>query len=124
MTHLKINPPWHEVGDHHAIVTGAPGEYFAQAYTLPLSLKSVTAGAAHYRVEGQVRTLRSNDLLIVNQGQEYDLSIRPEDHTRTLCVFFAHGFIEGALLTARAMATNADLVEENHGSGAALQFPD
>jgi AraC-like DNA-binding protein len=98
-----INPPWSEVGASSALMT-APvrRDYVVREYRTPLSIKAVAAGQARYETP-QGRYLVTPDVfLILNAGQEYDMDVPAAWGTTTLCPFFADGFVEAAVASARA----------------------
>lgn len=102
MAQFGINLPWSDVGTASALMT-APvrRDYVVREYRTPLSIKAVAAGQARYETP-QGRYLVTPDVfLILNAGQQYDMDVPAAWGTTTLCPFFAGGFVEAAVASAR-----------------------
>src|SRR5438105_1709537 len=98
-----INLPWSDVGAASALMTGrVTSDYVVREYRTPLSIKAVAAGQARYETP-QGRYLVTPDVfLLLNDGQQYDMDVPAAWGTTTLCPFFAGGFVEAAVASARA----------------------
>jgi AraC family transcriptional regulator len=98
-----INLPWSDVGTASALMTGrVTRDYVVREYRTPLSIKAVAAGQARYETP-QGRYLVTPDVfLLLNDGQQYDMDVPAAWGTTTLCPFFAGGFVEAAVASARA----------------------
>jgi len=122
MRSLVVNPPWSEVGATSAIVAGAPTRYRVNDYTSPFSLKTVLSGEARYRVEGRDCMVNPRQMLIVNAGQSYDMSIDSEDVTRTMCLFLQHGALTQAMSSISASA-ESQIESPEPASPVDVEFP-
>ena len=63
----------------------------------PLSIKTVSAGAETYIVEGQQYKVTPDSYLILNHGQHYASHILAETGVESFCLFFAPGLVEEVL---------------------------
>lgn len=103
MVQFGINLRWNDVGTASALMTGrVTRDYIVREYRTPLSIKAVAAGQARYETP-QGRYLVTPDVfLVLNAGQQYDMDVPAAWGTTTLCPFFAGGFVEAAVASARA----------------------
>ena len=104
---VLINPPGRALGTRNAIMSGRSVPYIVEKFPGPLSIKWMPSGwgtwqtrAGNYRVDASV-------YLVLNQGQEYSLTIDLDEPRETFCPFFGAGFVEH---TQRSLAT-ADTVQ-------------
>jgi AraC-like DNA-binding protein len=89
------NPSAKELPQCSAIVSGVATtrEYRVENYRTTLSLKSVTQGQALYRTRQGMYRVDDSVFLLLNEGQEYSMQIKPGFRTETLCPFFQPGLV-------------------------------
>jgi AraC family transcriptional regulator len=68
-------------------------EYRVENYRTTLSLKSVTEGHSLYRTRQGMYRVDDSVFLLLNEGQEYFMQIKPGFRTQTLCPFFQPGLV-------------------------------
>lgn len=90
-----INPPPERLGKEPAILRGRAQRYGVR-FTGPLSLKTVVAGRAAWETAAGRFEMSPGAALIVNDGEEYAITIDALQPVETFCVFFARGFVEDA----------------------------
>lgn len=95
MGSLLINPPAGRLGAEHAILRGRAQRYGIR-FTGPLSLKTVIRGSATWETAAGRFEMSPGAVLIVNDGEEYAITIDALQPVETFCVFFARGFVEDA----------------------------
>src|SRR5262245_40290423 len=93
--HFRYNPTPQELPKCSAIVSGVNTirEYRVENYRTTLSLKSVTQGQAIYRTRHGLYRIDDSVFLLLNNGQEYSMQIKPGFRTETLCPFFQPGLV-------------------------------
>jgi len=92
---FRYNPPSQELPKCSAIVSGVTTfrEYRVENYRTTLSLKAVTQGQAIYRTRQDIYRVDDSVFLLLNEGQEYSMQIKPGLRTETLCPFFQPGLV-------------------------------
>jgi AraC-like DNA-binding protein len=92
---FRYNPSSKELPKCSAIVSGVTTtrEYRVDNYRTTLSLKSVTQGQAIYRTRQGIYRVDDSVFLLLNEGQEYSMQIKPGFRTQTLCPFFQSGLV-------------------------------
>jgi len=58
------------------------------------SIKSFTGGRAQYRVGAGYHAVDDRSYLLLNGGQEYEITIESRQPVESFCLFFAAGFLE------------------------------
>jgi AraC family transcriptional regulator len=58
------------------------------------SIKSFFGGRAHYRVRGGCHAVDDRSYLLLNGGQEYEITIESRRPVESFCIFFAPAFVE------------------------------
>lgn len=110
MSQIAINPPAAVLGAANAIVSGRARRYEHLRFRGPLSIKSVVQGSACWATEAGEFVLEPRSALIVNQDEEYSITVDAVQPVETFCLFFARGFVEDA---HRAATTgSAELLEK------------
>ncbi len=70
----------------------------ARAYhwqgTGQLSIKAFFGGHAHYRINSGHCAVDETGYLVLNHGQNYEISIEARRPVESFCIFFAHGLVE------------------------------
>jgi AraC-like DNA-binding protein len=91
-----LNPPAELLGRQNAIVSGRARSrgHFVPPYAGPLSIKTVLDGEAIWRTQEATFRVEPSQILILNGGHQYTLTIEPSELTETLCAFFKDGFVE------------------------------
>lgn len=60
----------------------------------PLSIKTFRHGQARYHVAGSYHLVDDTCYLVLNEGQEYTISVDAQTPVESFCLFFASGFAE------------------------------
>jgi AraC-like DNA-binding protein len=94
--------------------------YFAQTPGLPLSLKCMFNGRAHYRIQGAEFSVDDGGYLILNNRQPYSIEIASPTCVETFVLWVPDGWAEDA---ARNLTRpNEQLLDEPAAPGAAPAF--
>src|SRR6478736_2158502 len=85
----------------------------------PLSIKCFLTGGPVYRVGRAVYRVLPSSYLVLNQGQQYEISIQTRAPTESFCIFFAPGLVEEA---ARSLAKGTNRLLDKPQDGAKQQI--
>jgi AraC family transcriptional regulator len=118
MGRIPINPPAAELATASSIVTGSARRYELDRFSGPLSVKSVVRGVATWETASGRFEIGPGTALILNDREEYSLTIDSPQPVETFCVFFATGFVEDA----RHATVNASDTLLDGGSAPAATF--
>lgn len=91
---FRQNAPRAEVRSANTVLNGRVRRYHDPGFCTTLSVKSVIAGRAVYETPHSRYDVDPDRVVILAEGQEYSLDIRPRPRTETLAVFFQPGFVE------------------------------
>jgi len=112
VSEVLINPRASALGSVNAILNGRSTRHHESQFAGPLSIKTVIAGSAAWETgEGRFE-LVPGTVLLLNDGEEYTVTVAALQPVETFCLFFERGFVEDA---ARAATT---------GSARLLDAPD
>lgn len=95
------------VGEGHTILNERATFFAARGAAQGYSLKSVVRGTASWRTDQWAITLNPDRVLLVPEGEPYEITIDSESPVETLCLFFRPAFLSG--LTADECATDIAL---------------
>jgi AraC-like DNA-binding protein len=95
-----INPPAAILGTVNAIVAGRGRQYDVRGFTGPLSIKGVISGVATWETAAGRFEVGPSGCLILNDGEEYSITIDAPQPVETFCIFFARGFVDDAFRAA------------------------
>lgn len=91
-----FNPPAHLLGRENAVVGGRGVRRYEHRFAGPLSIKAVISGEAVWSTgHGSFRVLPGS-VLLVDEGEEYEIRIDALQPVETFCLFFRRGFVEDA----------------------------
>jgi AraC family transcriptional regulator len=93
---VLVNPAPRLIGHQNAVLSGRGRQYDVRGFASPLSIKSVIRGSATWTTAAGRFVLEPGSALIVNGGEEYDLTIDALQPVETFCIFFSRGFVEDA----------------------------
>jgi AraC family transcriptional regulator len=112
--HTVINPKSQQAfRESNVIMTGRSRRHFVPSFDGTLSIKGVLCGQAEWVTpEGRYHVF-ADSLLILNNGQNYSLTIDSTEETETFCVFFVPGVVEDAIWAASQ--NDATLLERTKG---------
>jgi AraC-like DNA-binding protein len=111
-----LNPRNVPLGDDNIVLNARARRHFTAPFPGPVSIKSVVRGEGRWKTaEGEFLVDTSN-LLILNQDQEYSLTIDNSEPVETLCVFFRPDFIHDAARSSQT--TDAVLLDDPFSSKA------
>ncbi|HVR38373.1 MAG TPA: AraC family transcriptional regulator [Thermoanaerobaculia bacterium] len=99
MGEVLINPRAGELGRTNAILSGH-GRVYDHRFAGPLSLKAVMRGSATWTTDRGRYEFGPGAVLLLEDGEEYEIEIHSLHPVETFCVFFARGFVEDALQSA------------------------
>jgi AraC-like DNA-binding protein len=115
-----INPPASQIGRVNAVYTAPACSYHIPEFEGSLSIKTVSAGSAVWRVSGRRFVVNENCWLVLNDRQHYTLNIASRERTTTFCLFFERGFVEDIWRVLVRPAT--DLLNDVNMSPASVGF--
>jgi AraC family transcriptional regulator len=107
---LLVNPRNPAFGEDHILLHGLARQHYATGVHAPLSIKAVINGEGRWRTTEGEFLVDSSNLLVVNQDQEYSLTIDAAQPVETFCIFFKPGFLN----------ESAEFRERTHPAGAPL----
>ncbi len=96
MRELAVNPPSSLLGSVNAILCGRGRRYEFGGFAGPLSVKSVVRGTAVWETAAARFEVEPGSAVILNDREEYTVTIESLQPVETFCVFFARGFVEDA----------------------------
>ncbi|HEY0156011.1 MAG TPA: AraC family transcriptional regulator [Thermoanaerobaculia bacterium] len=99
MTDVLVNPAAPLLGEQNAVVTGRGVRRHTVRFTGPLSIKGVIAGSATWETREGRYELVAGAVLLLNDGEEYTLTIDALQPVETFNFFFQRGFVEDAFRT-------------------------
>lgn len=124
MPAVLINPPAETLGSTNAIVSGTSRRYEVRAFPGPLSIKGVVRGSAVWETAAGRFEVTPRTALILNDSEEYWMSIDAPQPVETFCIFFARGFVDDAVRAA--VTSSAQLLDASDAEPVAfferLQF--
>ena len=94
---LLVNPGHAPTADQNVLLWGRARRYYVPAFAGPLSIKSVPSGRAAWTTDEARHELGEASYLVVNHAHPYTIEIDAREPVETFCLFFACGFVEGAL---------------------------
>src|SRR5262245_29385001 len=110
MPEVAINPPAHVFGRKNAILNARGTRHHESEFAGPLSIKSVVRGSATWETRDGRYELMPGSVLLLNDGEEYSITVDALQPVETFCVFFERGFVEDAF---RATITrSAELLDD------------
>lgn len=115
MTGVLINPAAELLGTRNAILTGRATRGLTTRFAGPLSIKGVVRGSATWTTAEGRYELVAGSVLLLNDGEEYTLTIDALQPVETFNFFFERGFVEDAFRVATTCS--ADLLDNAPGPG-------
>ncbi len=110
-------------GKENAIICGAARRAEYAVFRQTLSIKCVSAGREHYRVDGRRLTVSDESWLVLNEGREYGSVLEAPQDAFSFCIFFRPGMASEVLGAARLDAAAA-LDRGGESSPAPVEFPE
>lgn len=95
MTSVLINPEAALLGKQNAVLSGTGRRHTAH-FTGPLSIKGVMSGSATWETREGRYELVPGSVLLLNDGEEYTLTLDSLQPVETFNFFFERGFVEDA----------------------------
>lgn len=109
MAEVLINPPASAFGSANAILNARAARHHESRFAGPLSVKAVISGRATWETDQGTFDLMPGAVLLLNDGEEYSVTVDALQPVETFCLFFERGFVEDA---ARAtIAGSAELLD-------------
>ncbi|HUP60588.1 MAG TPA: AraC family transcriptional regulator [Thermoanaerobaculia bacterium] len=100
MTAVLINPHAADLGPANAVLNARATRHYEQRFAGPLSIKTVIAGRATWETDRGRFELVPGSVLLINDGEEYTITVDALQPVETYCFFFARGFVEDAYRAA------------------------
>jgi hypothetical protein len=97
---VAVNPPPGLLGRVNAVVGGRARRYEAANVPGPLSVKCVIEGVATWETRAGRFEIGPAGWLVLNDGEEYTITINSLRPVETCCIFFQRGFVEDAQRSA------------------------
>jgi AraC family transcriptional regulator len=82
------------VGTRNVVLTGVATHFHVANVTDPISIKAVCAGQVQWRLEGQRYLIQPDVLLLMPDGDEYELTIDSIQPSRGFNALFRRGLVE------------------------------
>jgi len=114
-----MNPPAALLGRANAIVAGRARRYEVENVPGSLSIKCVIDGVATWETAAGRFEIGPAGFLVLNDGEEYTITIDAPRPVETFCIFFRRGFVEDA---ARAMSSASAALLDAGAPPAPLHF--
>ncbi|HJQ36194.1 MAG TPA: AraC family transcriptional regulator [Thermoanaerobaculia bacterium] len=96
MAEVVINPPASAFGRVNAILNGRGTRHYESRFAGPLSAKAVIRGRATWETDEGRYELGPGAALLLNDGEEYTITVDALQPVETFCFFFERGFVEDA----------------------------
>jgi len=106
MAKLLLNPRNLTLGSENILLSATARRHFTAPFPGPLSVKTVVRGEGRWKTTEGDFLVNPSNLLILNQHQEYSLTIDSPQPVETFCLFFRPGFIQDAAYAARTSSGN------------------
>jgi AraC-like DNA-binding protein len=103
---VAINPPQGLLGRVNAVIAGRARRHEVANVPGPLSIKCVIEGVATWETRGGRYEMGPAGWLVLNDGEEYTISIDSLRPVETFCLFFQPGFVEDAHRAATTSSTS------------------
>jgi AraC-like DNA-binding protein len=93
---VAINPAAADLGRVNAVLHGRNAHRYEARFTGPLSVKAVVRGLATWETAAGRYELAPGAVLLLEDGEEYEITIDSLQPVETFCFFFGRGFMEDA----------------------------
>jgi AraC-like DNA-binding protein len=93
---VLLNPPAALLGSANAVLSARARQHFSPAFAGPLSLKGVIAGFATWETAQGRHPLMPGSMLLLQDGEEYSVTVDALHPVETFCLFFERGYVEDA----------------------------
>lgn len=91
-----LNPPASLLGTANAVVGGRGVRRYEHQFAGPLSIKAVMTGSATWETRAGRFEVVPGSVLLLNDGEEYEITVDALQPVETFCFFFERGFVEDA----------------------------
>lgn len=109
---VAINPPARDLGRMNAVLNGRGVRGYESRFAGPLSVKAVMRGSAVWETGEGRYELVPGSVLLINDSEEYTITVDALQLVETFCLFFERGFVEDAYRAAvTGSAALLDLTE-------------
>jgi len=116
---VAVNPPAHVFGTVNAVLNARGTRHYESGFAGPLSVKAVIAGSAAWETSDGRFELVPGSVLLLNDGEEYTVTIDALQLVETFCLFFERGFVEDAF---RATITSSAALLDRSGRATPVSF--
>ena len=97
---VPINPPVAVLGRENAVLSGRGVRRYEHRFAGPLSVKGVIRGVATWETRAGRFDVIPGCVLLLNDGEEYEITVDTLQPVETFCLFFSRGFVEDAVHSA------------------------
>ena len=98
---VLVNPSGEVLAELGGVMTGKRGPYFMPGYTGPMSIKTMIRGQGIWRTGDARFLVEPGQVLILEHGQRYTLTIEASQEVETFCPFFAPRLVREAARARR-----------------------
>ena len=91
-----LNPPASLLGSENAVLSGRGVRRYEHRFAGPLSIKGVIRGLATWETRAGRFEVVPGSVLVLNDGEEYEITVDALQPVETFCLFFSRGFVEDA----------------------------
>ena len=96
MQEVAINPPSSALGRINAVLNARGRRHHESHFAGPLSIKAVIKGSAVWETHDGRFEMVPGSVLLLNDGEEYTVTVDSLQEVETCCFFFERGFVEDA----------------------------
>jgi AraC family transcriptional regulator len=93
---VLLNPPATLLGSENAVLSGRGVRRYEHRFAGPLSIKTVISGLATWETRAGRFEVVPGSALLLNDGEEYEITVDALQPVETFCFFFGRGFVEDA----------------------------
>ena len=93
---VLLNPPATLLGSENAVLSGRAVRRYEHRFAGPLSVKTVISGLATWETWAGRFEVVPGSALLLNDGEEYEITVDALQPVETFCFFFGRGFVEDA----------------------------
>jgi AraC family transcriptional regulator len=115
---VLLNPPAALLGSENAVLSGRGVRRYEHRFAGPLSVKAVITGRAVWETRAGRFEVLPGSVLLLGDGEEYEITVDALQPVETFCFFFGRGFVEDAFRAATS--GSAALLDEARPARAAF----
>lgn len=117
---IDANPHSNDNGNASKFIVSHLTEYHQEVTDSPFSIKIVTHGTEHYKVNNQRFKIKSDSYLIVNQGDELEVNVQTANITQGICIYPPQQIIQEVY--NYRIQTEEQLLDSNTNASNSIHF--